>query len=171
MTVQNKYVSALLAAGKLENAALGAGGARTITMVATEEIATTTTDEILSVYRFFQVSGNLIPVKIEVYGDAAIVALQMDVGLYEQTPFGGADGPVIDRDIFGSAIDIDGITTSTAPIDGMENLDIANRTKKIYEHAAHTVLTSKAGYDIALTSTTAATTGGTVTVVATFVEG
>ena len=142
MTVQNKYVSAALAAAKLEMAAL-ANGARTITMVQTEEIATTTTDEILSVYRFFKgLKGNLIPTKIEVFGDSAIVALAMDVGLYEQS-VGGVPGAVIDRDVFGAAIDIDGITTSTAAIDGMSNVDIANRTKKLYEHGGQTVKNAK----------------------------
>ncbi len=167
MTVQDKYVSAALASGKIEMAAL-ANGARIVQMVQTEEIAATPTDEILSVYRFFKgLNGNLIPTKIEVFGDTAIVALVADVGLYEQ----GVGGLVVDSDAFGSALNIAGITTATIALDGMGAVDIANRRKKIYEHAGHTVKTSKDGYDICLTATTAATTGGTVTIVATFIVG
>ncbi|MCP4990976.1 MAG: hypothetical protein GY928_34495 [Colwellia sp.] len=171
MAVLNKYVNDDVEAGKIANAAF-VNGAKVVQMVATEEIGVTPTDEIASVYRFFKgISGNLIPTKIEVYGDAALVALVVDVGLYEQSVYNGDTGAVIDLDVFGDGLAVDDITTSTDAMDGMVTVDIADRQKKIYEHAGHTVATAKAGYDLCLTSATAATTGGTVTVVATFIEG
>jgi len=175
MAVEDKYVSAALSAGKLENAAL-CNGARMIQMVATEEIAAA--DTTLSVYRFFKgVSGNLIVTKIEVYGDAAIVGPDdLDLGLYEQAEVdadGDANGgTVIDADIFGTAIDVDGITAPATPVDGMDAVtDPADRVKKIYELAGHTAANAKDGYDIGLLLNTVASTGGTVTIVLTGVEG
>jgi hypothetical protein len=169
----DKYVSAAITAGKLENAAL-CNGARVIGMVATEELAA---DGDASIYRFFKgVSGNLIPINIKVYVDDAVTeAVDSDIGLYEQN-----GGPVIDADIFADSLDlapaggalrgtVAGVTET--PADGMCSVDIANLTKKIYEHAGHTELTAKAGYDICLTTNTDAGTGGTITMIATFLEG
>ncbi len=173
----DKYVSTLLAAGKLENAAL-CNGARIVGMVATEELAA---DGDASIYRFFKgVSGNLIPIEMKVYVDDAVTeAIDSDIGLYEQS-VGSVDGAVIDADVFADSLDlavangalpgtVAGVTET--PADGLCSVDIANRTKKIYEHAGHTVNTSKDGYDICLTTNTDAGTGGTVTIVALFLEG
>jgi hypothetical protein len=173
----DKYVSAALAAGKLENAAL-CNGARLVGMIATEEIAA---DGDGSVYRFFKgVSGNLIPIEMKVYVDDAVtLAVDSDIGLYEQSDDSG-DGAVIDADVFANSLDlapvggalpgtVGGVTET--PADGLASVDIANKTKKIYEHAGHTELTAKAGYDICLTTNTDAGTGGTVTIQLICLEG
>jgi hypothetical protein len=176
MAVQDKYVNADVAADKLGNAAL-VNGARVIAMVATEELAAG--DSAASVYRFFKgVSGNLIPMDIKVYYDDAITdEVDADVGLYEQ----GVGGAVIDADVFKAGLDFTtaggsvrggGVIGHEEATDGMGSVDIANLTKKIYEHAGHTVNTAKDGYDICLTCNTGVTTtGGTVTMIATFIEG
>jgi len=174
----DKYVHADTEAGKIANAAF-VNGARVIGMVGTEEIAA---DGDGSVYRFFKgVSGNLIPITMKVYVDDAVtLAIDSDIGLYEQTPFNGDDGAVIDADIFADSLDlapsggalpgtVAGVTET--PADGLCSVDIADRNKKIYEHAGHTVADAKAGYDICLTTNTDAGTGGTVTIVAEFIEG
>lgn len=184
MAVVNKYVDADIEAGKIKNGAL-VNGARAITMVQTEELAAG--DSAGSVYRFFKgVSGNLIIHDIDVYVDDALTdESDADIGLYEQSVFNGDDGAVIDADVFADSLDlipaggavrggadIGDVVEGREAIDGMKNVDIANLTKKIYEHAGHTVLNSKAGYDIALTINTGiTTTGGTVTMIVKGTEG
>lgn len=176
----DKYVNSSLASNKIANAAL-VNGARVVGMVATEELAAG--DAAGSVYRFFKgVSGNLIPINIKIYVDDALTdENDADIGLYEQTPPGGPDGAVIDANVFADSLDIipaGGALRGTlagateTPADGMASVDIANLTKKIYEHAGHTVKTAKEGYDICLTANTGiTTTGGTVTMIAYFLEG
>jgi len=184
MAVVNKYVNSLIAANKIANAAL-VNGARVIGMIATEELAAG--DSAASVYRFFKgVSGNLIPIDIQIFADEALTdENDADVGLYEQTPPNGDDGPVINANVFGDSIDlipaggalrgaadIGDVVEAKEAIDGLKSVDIANMTKKLYEHAGHTVNTAKSGYDICITANTGiTTTGGTVTMLALFLEG
>ncbi len=173
----DKYVSANLAAGKLEAAGL-CNGSPTITMAQVEEIAA---DGDGSIYRFFKgLKGNLIPISLKVYVDDAVTAAtDSDIGLYEQS-YGGVDGVVIDADIFADSLDlavaggalpgtVGGVTET--PADGLCSVDIANRLKTIYEHAGHTVATQKEGYDICLTTNTDAGTGGSVLMVLTCMQG
>lgn len=180
MAVEDKYVSTALAAGKIEMAARSVG-ASVIGMVATGELAAG--DSATSVYRFFKgLSGNLIPIDIKVYWDDAITdETDADIGLYEQ----GVGGVVIDADVFADAIDftlaggairgggdVGDINITDEAADGLKNVGIANLTKKIYEHAGHTIKNAKSGYDICLTlNTGVTTTGGTVTMIATFLQG
>lgn len=173
--VVNKYVDAAIAAGKLGESALSGGGVKSIVMVATEEIAAA--DDDTSIYRFFKgLAPNLIPIDIKVYCDAITNGTDFDLGLYEtsdaENPSGGL---VVDADVF-----MDGQTLAAAitrgggtanqdeAIDGLQNVDIANLTKKLYEHGGHTVKTSKDGYDICLTANTVGTVAGTVTIIAEF---
>ena len=177
MAVQDKYTNANLVADKLANPALGGGGSPAIVMVETVELAAG--DSAGSVYRFFAgLSGSLIPIDIKVYSDDALTdENDADIGLYEQ----GVGGAAIDADVFADSLDlipVGGILRGGVAggpdlgADGMGSVDIANLTKKIYEHAGHTVSTAKRGYDLCLTANTGITTaGGTVTMIATFIQG
>ena len=178
MAVVNKYVRTLVEAGKLDEAPY-VNGATMVGMVASEELAAG--DDAASVYRFFKgLNPNLIPIDIKIYADDAIVgATEVDIGLYEQTDNGGT-GVVIDRDAFADNIDITpaggllrgGGTEGTDEwLDGMKAVDIANLTKKLYEHAGHDVTDYTQGYDLCMTVVSDTTTGGTVTMIATFLEG
>ncbi len=178
--ITDVYVSELLEAGKLAEAAY-VNGARTITMIETEELPIADGSANIDIYRFFKgLNPNLIPIDIKVYADDAIVgATDCDIGLYEQTS-DGVDGVVVDVDVFSDDIDLSqagghvrggGIITTDEYADGMKTVDIANLTKKLYEHAGHTVATYKQGYDLALTINSDVTTGGTVTIIAQFIEG
>ena len=180
MAVVNKYVNASVEAGKIANAAL-VNGAPMIGMVATEEI--TAGDSATSVYRFFKgVSGNLIPIDLRLYVDDAVTdESDADIGLYEQSIYNGTDGAVISADVFADSMDLIPASGSLRGgvagghdlgADGLGSVDIANLTKKIYEHAGHTVLTAKAGYDICVTlNTGGTTTGGTLTLIGEFIQG
>ncbi len=172
------YVNALIAAGKIAEAAY-VSGARTITAIATKEFVAG--DAAGDVFRFFKsLNPNLIPIDIKIYADDALVgADDVNVGLYETTDDGGT-GVVVDDNCFGDDIDLSpaggavrggGADGTDEWVDGMKAVDVADMEKKIYEHGAHTVATYKQGYDLALTVVSEITTGGTVTVVAQFIEG
>ncbi len=183
MAVENKYVSALVAAGKLENAPL-VNGSKVTGMIQTEELAAG--DSAGSVYRFFKgISGNLIPIDIQVWVDDALTdETDADIGLYEQS-VGSINGAVISANVFADSLDlipaggalrgaadVGDVVEANEAIDGLKSVDIADLTKKVYEHAGHTVKTSKDGYDLCLTINTGiTTTGGTVTILATFLQG
>lgn len=178
MAVENKYVRALVEAGKLEEAPY-VNGSKVIGMVASEELAAG--DDAASVYRFFKgLNPNLIPIDIKLYVDDAVAgATDCDVGLYEQTDDGGT-GIAVDKDVFADGIDLSpvggalrggGVIGHDEFIDGMATVDIANLTKKLYEHGGHDVTDYKQGYDLCLTVVSDTTTGGTVTMIATFLEG
>lgn len=180
MAGADKYVNELIAAGKLAEAPY-VNGARTITMIETEELDISDGSGTADVYRFFKsLNPNLIPIDIKIYVDDAVVgATDMDVGLYQPTDDGGT-GIVVDADVFADGIDLSpaggavrggGVIGHDEFIDGLVTVDIANLTKKIYEHGGHTVATYKQGYDLALTSNVSVTTGGTVTIIAQFIEG
>ncbi len=172
----DKYVSANLAAGKLEAAGL-CNGSKVIAMAQAEEIGAADGDG--SVYRFFKgVKGNLIPLELKVYADAALTEIiDCDIGLYEQS-YGGVDGVVISADVFANSLDLaadslQGLVDATpeTPADGIFSIDLADRLKTIYEHGGHTVATQKEGYDICLTTNTDAAVGGTILMILTCMQG
>jgi len=179
MAVENKYVRARIEAGKNDDAPY-VNGAEYVGMIASEELAAG--DDAASVYRFFKgLTPNLIPVDIKIYVDDAVVgATDCDIGLYEQTDDGGV-GIEIDKDVFADGIDLtpaggalrggDAQVGGDEYIDGMKTVDIADLTKKLYEHAGHDVTDYTQGYDLCLTVVSDTTTGGTVTIHATFLKG
>ncbi len=178
MAVVNKYVRTLIEAGKLDEAVF-VNGSNKVGMISSEEFAAG--DDAGSIYRFFKgLNPNLIPIDIKIYVDDAVVgATDVNVGLYEQTDDGGT-GAAIDDNCFADALDLSpaggavrggGVIGHDEFIDGMAAVDIANMTKKLYEHGGHDVTDYTQGYDLALTVISDTTTGGTVTVVATFLTG
>ncbi len=178
MAVVNKYVRTRIEAGKNDEAPY-VNGSKIVGMVASEELAAG--DDAAYVYRYFNgLNPNLIPVDIKIYVDDAVVgATDVNVGLYEQTDDGGT-GAAIDDNCFADALDLSpaggalrggGVIGHDEFIDGMAAVDIANLTYKLYEHAGHDVTDYTQGYDLVLTVISDTTTGGTVTVVATFIEG
>jgi len=165
MAVEDKYVNTELIAGKLANSAL-TRGADTITLVTTFEVAAADDDG--SVFRIAQgLSPNLIPVDIKVLNDALTAGDDFDLGLYEQ----GVGGTVVDKDVFADGLDLSSAHIFGASLDGLVTVDVANATKQLFEHAGHTLATKKEGYDLALTANTVGTLAGTVTVIATFIQG
>lgn len=162
MAVEDKYVDANLAAGKLAKSALSMG-AETVTMVATEELAVADDDG--SVYRFFKsVPSNLIPIEINVYCDTITSGTDFDLGLYE------VGGAAVDADVL-----MDGQTLATALTRatghniGLGNVNIADATKTLGELSGQTAV--DLSYDIALTANTVGSAAGTVTIVAVFAQG
>jgi hypothetical protein len=164
MAVEDKYVGTLTAAGKLEKAALVSGD-KLIVMVATEEIAAADDDG--SIYRFFKsVPSNLIPVEITVATDGQTGMSDCDLGLYKV----GVGGAVVEKDIL-----MDGQTLASALTRasghqlGLQSVNIADIGKTLAELSGQTK--PDLSYDIALTANTVGSAAGTVTIIATFVQG
>ena len=165
MTVENKYVNSDLANDKLANPAL-MGGAKVVAFVSSFEVAIADDDG--SVYRIAKaIQPSLIPVQITIYNDAITGSTDWDLGLYEV----GVDAPVVDADVFMDGTSMAGARALGSGVSGLTAVDVANLTKKIYEHAGDDVTDYKAGYDLALTANTVGSAVGTITVVAIFIEG
>lgn len=159
----DKYVNSYIAAGK-RTQAVNVAGDNVKVLVCTFEVAAADADG--DVYRIAQdLNPNLIPIKITVLNDAITAGTDWDLGLYK--PSGGA---VLDKDVFADGADMSSAATST-PKDGLVTVDIANRAKKLYEHAGHTISTKIESYDLAFTANTVGTAAGTITVIAEFVQG
>lgn len=80
-------------------------------------------------------------------------------------------GTVIAIDVFASALDMSAAAVITAPKNGLENLDIVNIQRRLYEHGGQNVNTKFAGYDIALTANTVGAAAGTISGIITFAQG
>lgn len=120
-----------------------------------------TTADSGSTYRFCQVPSNCRISQIMLFADDVGNAGAMDFGIYQTTANGGA---VVDADLFASAVDI-----NTAALNGTDiTYEAATSTAQIddIEKALWVQLGLSADpgifYDIVGTSTTAAGTGGTV---------
>jgi hypothetical protein len=164
MAVVDKYVDTNVEANKKGNPA-STSGAKVIAMIKTFEVAAADDDG--SVYRVFPgLSGNLIPLNIEIMNDAITAGTDYDLGLYEFFPEGA--GAVCDKDCFVDGADLSAAHTQATPLGGLSIINIADLGKRLYEYAGDTIATQVGTYDIALTANTVGTAAGTVTVAAQF---
>jgi hypothetical protein len=164
MAVEDKYVNTETAAGKLARAAL-VSGAKTVTMIGTEEIAAADDDG--SKYRFFKsVPSNYIPVQIDIMTDGITGGTDYELGLYKV----GVGGAVVELDcLMGTQTLASALTRASGQGLGLAGVDIANVGKTLGELSGQTDVDS--AYDIVLTGNTVGSGAGTVSIVATFVEG
>lgn len=157
MAVINNYVSSNRQNDTYGNNYADGGIAETGRIVTTFEVAAGDDDG--SIYRLATLPGNAMINKVTVMCDAITGGTDYDLGLYKVLDEGGA---VLDKDVF-----MDGQTLASASrvLDGLQTVAIENLTKRVYEHAGHTVSTQLAAYDLALTGNTVGTAAGTVTVI------
>lgn len=168
MAVINEYVNSNLAADKLDTPAIVKTG-KSFVSVTTFEVASG--DDDTSKYRLFKnLDPELIPIRIEVYNDAITSGTDYDLGLYE-TLSDGQGGVVADVDVFLDGVSMAGARASDSPLNGLTAVDIANRTKRLYELVGDTIITKKQGYDLVLTANTVGSSAGTITVIAEFAQG
>lgn len=166
MAVRNAYIESNVAAGKKANAAFNDGQPE-ITMIATFE--TLAADDAGSIYRLFKnLPPNLIPVDIKIMCDAIAGATDIDLGFYEPLEAGGA---VIDKDVLMASADIAAGQARGSEENGLQSVNVADVQKNIAELCGHTLITRKAGYDLALTADSEITAAGTISVIAKFVQG
>jgi hypothetical protein len=165
MAVENKYVSANVTAGKLENSAQSGIG-NGFCAVATFEVAAADDDG--SVYRVFKgVPSEYIPTKIWVFNDAITAGTVYTLGLY-QTDL----GPVVDADALSTTLDMSSAAAIGAPKNGLSALNIDQIGQPLWDLAAGvTNLTKKGSYDIAFTASTVGSAAGTISIVAWFTQG
>lgn len=168
MAVINDYVDANLAVAVDKKAnALSVARAEGFIGAVTFEVAAADSDA--SIYRVFKgVNPDLIPIRVEIYNDAITGGSSYDLGLYDSLAEGGL---VIDKDIFAATLDMSTAAASGSPKDGLKDVNQADRVKRIYELAGHTLTTKHVSYDIALTANTVGSAAGTITVIAFFVQG
>lgn len=168
MAVEDKYVDANVAADKLGTPALVKFG-DVYASVVTFEVAAN--DDNGSVYRLLKnLDPELIPLSIEILNDAITSGTDFDLGFYE-TLSDGQGGAVVDKDELVDAVDLSSARVSGAGFDGLTAVNIANRTKMIYELLGHTISTKKSGYDLCLTGNVVGSAAGTVTIIAFFTRG
>lgn len=139
----------------LNNSSLAGG--HLLSAVATIEMGTA---DLGSTYRMVQVPSNCLIHEIKLYSDDVGTSGLIDIGVYKSTLNGGA---VVDADFFASAVDI-----KTAAVNGSDvthesgafNIDDAE--KPLWQALG---LSADSGllYDIVITSTEAASAGGTLT--------
>lgn len=161
MAVEDKYVNADLAAGDKLDQSYGNGICKT--RIETEEIAAADDDG--SVYRFFRVSENEVPVKLAIFNDAITSATDYDIGLYKV----GVSGAAVDADILADGVDISsGNALATSNNKGLTTLDIANLGKtfgEILDAVGGAGTNTDSEYDLVVTANTVGSAAGSVTLV------
>lgn len=160
MAVEDKFVNALLAAGKKAPPVAGSG-ASLLFVGGTFEIAAADSD--LSVYRLARLPANAIPVKFDLFSDAAVDATDVDAGLYKP----GVGGAVVDKDLLadgislgaGAAITVGGANAGLTNLGGADPLAAYGKT--LWELLGLSA-PNRQDYDLALTANTAGGAAGTV---------
>lgn len=161
MGVVDAYMNTEVAAGKLASPAKQ-GGAVNLTSIQTFEVLAADDDG--SKFRIAKnLNPNLIPHRITVMCDALTSGNDWDVGLYETEL-----GAEIDKNVLADALDL---SSASKVLDGLKDVAIENRHKRLYELAGHTLENRKAGYDLVLTANTIGSAAGTVTVICEFIQG
>lgn len=164
MAVEDKYTDTKTAAGKITDS-FAAQGQKTVTLIGTEEIAAADTDA--SVYRFFKsIPATYIPVQIDILCDAITGGTDYELGLYKV----GVGGAAIDIDALMGTQDLSSaLTRASGQGLGLAAVDIANIASDLGTLSAQTDLDS--AYDICLTANTVGSGAGTISIIATFIQG
>lgn len=160
MAVENIYADSDLEAGKKGNAAKSSGaGVRKF--IDTYEVVSGASNA--SIYMFAKgLNPNIVITDIRLSHDAFGASGVADIGLYKAGTFTAKDD-----DVFASAIDI---SSAGLRVDGMENLNIADLTKKLYEHAGDS--SPEGSYDLGIILDNVGGTGaGTLTLEVEYIEG
>lgn len=114
-----------------------------------------------SIYRFGQVPSNARISEVLIWCDDVGTAGAADVGVYQTTQNGGA---VVDADFFAAAVDLNAAALHgyNATHRNSSGFGIEDAEKRLWDALGLSVDSNRM-YDIAMTSTTAAATGGTLT--------
>jgi len=164
MAVEDKYTDTKLAAGKISDSFTGQGQ-KVITLIGTEEIAAADDDG--SVYRFFKsVPSSYIPLQIDIMTDGITGGTDYELGLYKV----GTGEAAVDIDVLmGTQTMASALTRATGQGLGLAAVDIASINSTLGTLSAQT--NPDASYDIALTANTVGTAAGTISIIATFIQG
>jgi len=153
MAVQDKYVNSDVAAG---NRSQGAAGSQAWPLFVTFE--TLAADDDGSKYRLFKgLAADLIPVSMTIMCDAITAGTDYDVGFYKPDL-----GAVIDKDNLADGLDL---SSASKVLDGLKDVAIENRGKRLFELAGHTQAQRLPAYDIVLTANTVGSAAGTISAI------
>lgn len=163
MAVEDKYVDSNVVAGKKAKPALVNGDVE-MTMIATVEIAAADDDG--SKYRLFKgVPSTYIPTEITIACDAITGGTDFELGLYKTNL-----GAVISKGVLMTGQTLaSALTRATGHQLGLAAVNIDSANKTLGALSGQTDIDPV--YDIVLTGDTVGTAAGTVTVIATFVQG
>lgn len=168
MAVQDKYVSALVAAGKKENPALISGG-QILCIAFNFELAAA--DSNLSVYRLGKLPANAIPYEAEIFADAAIDGTDFDLGLYKP----GVGGAIVDIDLFADGLNLSaGLAITAGANNGLTNLGGADPLAAVGKKLWDLLGLSKPDlqeYDLVLTANNAGGALGTISGFFRYIKG
>lgn len=168
MAVRDAYVQAEVAEDKLA-AAAHAGGQELVQSIITFE--TLAADDLGSKYRLIKgINPDARITDIKIYNDAIAGADDVDIGFYESLDANGAGGAEIDKNVLADDLDLSSANPINSPEFGLEDLDVANLGKTIFEICGHTQSTKKRSYDLVLTCNSEPTAAGTITVVVTMTK-
>lgn len=155
MAVEDKYIDADQAAGKLSNPAF-IQGAEVLGLVSIEEIAAAADNG--SVFRIGTLPSNAIITKVEVNADTITSGTDYDLGLYNV----GVGGAEVDKDVFADGVDMSSGFAAGSEANGLSNVALDALNKKVYEHAGDSISDKKEGYDLAWTANTVGAAAGTL---------
>lgn len=161
MAVEDKYVEANVALGKKTSSAYNSG-AQPQCIVGTFEVAAADSDG--SVYRIAKaLNPEMIPLSLTIMCDAITAGTDWDVGFYKTNL-----GAVVDKDNLADALDL---SSASKTLDGLKDVNIDSRHKRLFELAGHTSSTKLSAYDLALTANTVGSAAGTVSFILWYVQG
>jgi len=125
----------------------GARGGKAIVLTGT--FKTAAADDAGSKYRLAKLSGDLVPIQIELNCDATAGATDMDLGLYETLEKGGA---VKDADYYMDGIDMSAGKAIGSEQNGLATIPVADIGKVVAVNAGDTVASPAMEYDLVLTA-------------------
>ena len=168
MAVEDKYVNALVEAGKLVRPAFNGNGVETFTATAIVSVAAADDDG--SVYRLFKgVTSDYIPTSITITNSAITGGTDYELGLYDTN-----SGAAVDIDVLLGTTSMASGRVEGAGVTGLGAVALADTQKRLWELAGQTMGvggTKLPTFDIALTANTVGSAAGTIVVKATFVQG
>lgn len=168
MAVQDKFVNALVAAGKKAPPYFAQGSNLKI-VVWNFEVAAADSDT--SVWRLARLPANAIPIRSEIYADASLGTSAFCLGLHKP----GVAGAVVDKDIFLAATDLTaGVAITAGANNGLTNLGggdpVAAIGKTLWELLGLTK-PARQDYDLTITGDTAGGAAGTISGYMIYAEG
>lgn len=165
MAVVDKYTFDEIKTNDLFPSAYKSGG-ESKGIIAPVKIAADNDDG--SVFRIAaDISGFLVPRIIGINSAITLAAgaTEFDLGLYKKKNKDGSGGEVISVDCFADGIDLQSAVSSiTSGVDWMQSVALADRHKRIFEHAGHSFSTNDilSSYDIGLTANTIGDVAGII---------
>jgi hypothetical protein len=159
MAVINDYVTEVANLGTLDKLEpVTEGGGLVYKRIVTFEVAAA--DDDTSKYRIARINSSDVISSILYGNDALTSGTDWDLGIYDTVANGGA---VVEVDIFADGADLSSATAGAVASNGMVSVNIADRTKRVWELVSGLTVDPKKQYDLVWTANTVGSAAGTVT--------